>query len=120
MVLEDKYYKVERFNREGNVGVFDITLLPECSVYDGHFPGNPVCPGVCNIQTIKECAMSLTGEQLTITTIKQCRFNSLITPSTDKTLTVEVCAEKNEDGYLVTASISDKEISYLTFKGYMI
>ena len=120
MLLENKYYKVERFGREGNVGVFDIALLPECSVYDGHFPGNPVCPGVCNIETIRECAMLLTGKRLTISTIRQCRFNSLITPCEGKLLTVEVSAVEEDGKYLTTASVYDKDTDYLTFKGCLI
>ena len=73
MLLENKYYKVLRARVEGEgKAVYHVAILPECNVYEGHFPGNPVCPGVCNIQTIKECASLLTGKELRISSIKQC------------------------------------------------
>ena len=52
MLLENKYYKVLRARKEGEgKAVYHVAILPDCNVYEGHFPGNPVCPGVCNIQT---------------------------------------------------------------------
>ena len=61
MLLENSYYKIIGRSGEGLDAVFRVALLPDCEVYKGHFPGNPVSPGVCNIETIKECAMLLTG-----------------------------------------------------------
>ena len=61
MLLRGRYYKIEGWNTKEGETTFRITLLPDCDVYRGHFPGKPVCPGVCNVQVVKECAMLLTG-----------------------------------------------------------
>ena len=73
MLLRGRYYKIDGWNTEEGETTFRITLLPDCDVYRGHFPGKPVCPGVCNVQVVKECAMLLTGKQLSITAIRQKR-----------------------------------------------
>ena len=31
-----------------------ITLNPAHEIFKGHFPGNPVMPGVCTVQIVKE------------------------------------------------------------------
>ena len=68
MLLENKYYRIEKVEADHLEGVFHLRLLPDCDVYRGHFPGSPVCPGVCHIETIKECAMYLVGKRLSFTT----------------------------------------------------
>ena len=118
MLLENKYYKVLRAREEGEgKAVYHLAILPECNVYEGHFPGNPVCPGVCNIQTIKECASILVGKELRITSIKQCLFTAIATPTVCPEVDVEVEVKEAGGSYTIVASISDEKRQYLTFKG---
>lgn len=117
MFLENRFYSVIEEGRALHEAVFVVSILPDCNVYEGHFPGNPVCPGVCNIQTIKECAESLVGKELTIKTIKQCRLTAVATPQVCPELTVTVKEEKKEGGYLITANIRDDKQGYMELKG---
>ena len=118
MLLENNYYKVLRAREEGEgKAVYHIAILPDCNVYEGHFPGNPVCPGVCNIQTIKECASILVGKELRITSIKQCLFTAIATPTVCPEVDVEVEVKEAGGSYTIVASISDEKRQYLTFKG---
>jgi 3-hydroxyacyl-[acyl-carrier-protein] dehydratase len=119
MFLENRFYKITKEERAENEARFTVSILPDCDVYDGHFPGNPVCPGVCNIQTIKECAERLVGQPLTITTIKQCRLTAVATPQVCPEVTVTVSATENEGGYLITANISDEKQGYMSLKAIM-
>ena len=99
--------------------MFHIRLLPGCDVYRGHFPGRPVCPGVCNIEVIKECAVLLSGRKLSISTIRQCRFTAVASPSICPELAVAVSLLPAGVGYVVSARISDKERTYVEYKGNM-
>lgn len=118
MLLKDKFYKVINEEKNGTTGKYTVSILPDCNVYDGHFPGDPVCPGVCNIETIKECAMMLTGKDLRIKAIKQCRLTAIATPAVCPEVIITINAAQNADGsYLVIANISDDKQSYMDFKG---
>ena len=121
MTLNGKYFKIDGSTQyEGLSGLYSISLLKDCEVYDGHFPGEPVCPGVCNIQTVKECAMLLTEEKdLKVRSIKRCRFKALMTPTDVQTLNVRINASPHEECYMVQASIYDEEREYLEFIGEM-
>lgn len=126
MILADKYYRVlsvkaEEPDAEGGRlnAVVRIALLPDCEVYRGHFPGKPVCPGVCNIETIKECLMLLTHETLYISAIKQCRLTAVATPATCPELDVTIAASPDGQAWTVTADISDEKKTYVAFKGRM-
>ena len=120
MLLENKYYKIGDRCGEGLNAVFRIVLLPDCDVYRGHFPGNPVCPGVCNIQTIKECVMQLTEEKLLIGTIKQCRMTAGASPVVCPEVNVTITVLPIDRGFTVTAAITDTERTYMEYKGDMI
>ena len=42
--------------------------------FDGHFPGNPIVPGVCLIAAARIFAEEVLGLPLEVTEIRQCRF----------------------------------------------
>lgn len=120
MLLENRFYKILQKETDGTTGLFTVAILPDCDVYKGHFPNDPVCPGVCNIETIKECAMVLTGKELRIKTIKQCRLTAIATPSVCPEVTVNVTATpSNDNTYTVLATIKDNAQTYMEYKGTM-
>ena len=53
------FYKVDSVARHDDGAVYRVSLNPDCEVYKGHFPGNPISPGVCGIQMIRECLWHL-------------------------------------------------------------
>ena len=120
MLLKDKYYKIMKENRlDANNGVYLLSLLPQADVYRGHFPQKPVCPGVCNIETIRECAEMQTGRDLFIKTIKQCRLTAVATPQICPLIdvTVSVARIEGTDSYSVIGKIADAETVYMELKG---
>ena len=120
MLLKDKFYKLIKETRlDANNAVYLVSLLPNADVYRGHFPQKPVCPGVCNIELIRECAEMLSGRDLYMKYIKQCRLTAVATPSTCPLLDVSVSLTANEDGqsYLVVARIYNDVTSYMELKG---
>ena len=118
MLLENKYYKVIRVRVESEgKSIYHVAILPDCNVYEGHFPGNPVCPGVCNIQTIKECASLLVGKELRISSIKQCLLTAIASPMVCPEVDVEVQVSEIDGKYSIVATISDEKRQYMTFKG---
>lgn len=121
MLLENRFYKVIKEEKNDGQGKYQLAILPDCDVYQGHFPGDPVCPGVCNIETIKECAIMLTGKQLRIKSIKQCRLTAIATPSVCPEVTITLSATPSADNsYTVLATIADEKQSYMEFKGELV
>lgn len=105
-----------------NDAVYLCELKSDCSVYAGHFPGKPVSPGVCNIEMIRECTEVLTGHDLKIDTIKQCRLTAVASPTVCPKVDVKVsvAAIEGTQSYNVVASISDAEHSYMELKGTFV
>ena len=120
------YYKIESHEVEGEENLYNVTLLPDYCAYAGHFPGNPVSPGVCNIQMIKECAEQLTGQRLFLSYIHKCKFSAVISPQTTPQLRLSLRLSETEDTdqltktYNVHASLYNEITTYVDFKGEFI
>jgi 3-hydroxyacyl-[acyl-carrier-protein] dehydratase len=121
-MLLDYYYTIKDQRLVGDITMFDVILLPDCSVYRGHFPDMPVAPGVCNVQMIKECVERIAGKRLLLEYISQCKFAALITPQQHPALQIRVeLTENTAERIMASASITDAdEKEYVTFKGEFI
>lgn len=51
-----------------------LDLDPGFPGFDGHFPGNPIVPGVCLIAAARVFAEEVLGLPLEVKEIRQCRF----------------------------------------------
>lgn len=123
MLLKDKFFSITKEERTNDCSsIFFVKLLEDCDCYKGHFPGNPVSPGVCNVEMIRECAELLTGKDLKIESIKLCRLTEIASPQKSPEVKVDVTLSKSEDGktYGITASIADDNVSYMTLKGTLV
>ncbi|OCB69462.1 3-hydroxyacyl-ACP dehydratase [Flavobacterium piscis] len=97
MVLKD-FYKVLSEEKTGDAK-FNIRILVNANheVFKGHFPGNPIMPGVCMIQIIKELTESITKSTLMIQTLTNVKFMALINPETNPELRLELDITTTED-----------------------
>ena len=95
---------------------FDLRLLPDCEVYQGHFPGQPVSPGVCSLQMIKECAEQLVGNPLMLTLVNQCRYTALVTPQDCPDIQLDLSLSENEGQFQLIAKLFRGETVYLELK----
>lgn len=59
---------------------YDIQLDASHFIYQAHFPGEPITPGVCIIQIAKELLEDVVGERLLIQAVKNVKFLHVISP----------------------------------------
>ena len=63
-----------------------IELNPKHEIFDGHFPNNPIMPGVCMIQIIKELTELFTSQNLFLSKVSNVKFMAIINPFTHSIL----------------------------------
>ncbi|MBQ5511641.1 MAG: hydroxymyristoyl-ACP dehydratase [Prevotella sp.] len=59
---------------------YDIHLDATHFIYQAHFPGNPITPGVCIIQIAKELMEEHFQRQLRIQKVQNVKFLNVISP----------------------------------------
>lgn len=119
MLIKD-YYTIEGRETAEGKALFHIRLTPECQVYQGHFPGEPVSPGVCNIQMLKELAEEVVGHSLFMNNLNLCRLTTLVTPLTHPIMVATLVLEEKEGTYKLRATLGQGEETYLEMKAEMI
>lgn len=86
---------------------FLLRLHPDHVIYQAHFPGEPITPGVCIVQIGKELLEELLGCSLEITKVKNVKFLSVVSPRETVSVTyVFKKVETSDDGSEVKAQIS--------------
>ena len=87
-------------------------------IFLGHFPGNPVVPGVCQVQMVTESVQRVMGQQIFLEEADNIKFLSMINPVETKILFIDLAVKKTTDERLsVQAGLSDKDHVFFKFKG---
>ena len=97
-VLKD-FYKMESISGENGKFVAEIILNKEHNIFNGHFPNNPVTPGVCMMQIIKEITEEILKTPLFLQSASNIKFMAIINPNESPKLQLNL--DISEDGEIV-------------------
>ncbi|RXR31571.1 3-hydroxyacyl-ACP dehydratase [Flavobacterium piscinae] len=90
MLLKD-FYSVENIEKISNEKYNATVFLNKAhDIFKGHFPGNPVTPGVCMMQIIKELSQEILGSSLILKSSSNVKFMALINPEINPKLKLEL------------------------------
>ncbi len=91
MILENFYtIKSNQISEDKINHIFEIEVNNKHAIFKGHFPGNPVMPGVCMMQIIKEITESIVGKKLFMEKCSNVKFLEIINPDKTPELTLEL------------------------------
>lgn len=109
MLIKD-FYKIINLSSSDSGLIATIKLNPNHEVYEGHFPGQPVVPGVIQLQIIKELMEKHVGKELFMGSIKRVKYLAPIIPQSSPELVFKLKNEKVGSGNIVSiVSISFNE-----------
>ncbi|HBV13819.1 3-hydroxyacyl-ACP dehydratase [Chryseobacterium carnipullorum] len=96
-ILTD-FYTLESYEKAetGNYTAY-IHLNKDHAIFKGHFPGNPVTPGVCMMQIVKELTEEFTGSKLFLKTASNVKFMAIINPFETPDLKLQLDITENEE-----------------------
>lgn len=120
MRLTDDFYRIKQKSVLENGFECTLSLNRAHFIYQAHFPGNPVTPGVCIIQFCKELMALHTGKELFLKKISNVKFLSVINPEEYDTVQVRFSKILPEnDGYKCTALVYRDTIQFVKLGFYL-
>lgn len=94
-----------------------ITINPNHNIFDGHFPENPVLPGVVQLQIIKELLENVFNKSLILIKGSNIKYTSMIIPKQDEELQITISLKFIDNTIKVNTVIKNNETIFLKFKG---
>ncbi|CAA7387620.1 3-hydroxyacyl-ACP dehydratase [Chryseobacterium fistulae] len=92
------FYTLQSYEKKESGGFIAIIYLnKDHQIFKGHFPGNPVTPGVCMMQIVKELTEELTSTQLFLKSASNVKFMAIINPFETPELTLHLDIDENGD-----------------------
>jgi 3-hydroxyacyl-[acyl-carrier-protein] dehydratase len=119
-MLNNSFFTFTHLLVEGPILTADIALNPAHEIFKGHFPGQPIVPGVCAIQMIKEV---LEGHLLRTTKLinaDNIKFLSFINPNEHTNIRLELKLSQQDQQVWVDAQLMNNETKFLKLKGVFI
>ena len=106
MTLKNEFYTIiERQNTDNGVN-FTVLFNAEHFIYAAHFPENPITPGVCITQIVKELTEELLQTSLFLEVAKNIKFTQVINPLQYPEVSFLLSTpQETETGYRLTASV---------------
>ena len=80
MIFLNKLYDIESAERTDAGVAYTVRLHAEHPIYRGHFPGEPVTPGVCILQMALELLSDAVGESLALGGLQNVKFLQILRP----------------------------------------
>lgn len=112
------FYTVKESNTlEEGKATWIIEINPKHEIFEGHFPGNPITPGVSMIQIIKEISQNLLGKQLFLESADNVKFMAIINPEETPVVKLDFTIDAKEDKWKVKTTASFGETVALKFSG---
>lgn len=103
----------------GNSYNAQVGINPEDPIFSGHFPGQPVLPGVCTLAIVKDCICKATEKRLRYCEMVQCKFTGMVDPFMSGILNIDLTLIRSEGKISVNATVEEGERVVMKLKAVM-
>jgi len=119
MLLED-FYTIQEIapSDKENIKV-SIELNKNHEIYKGHFPGNPVVPGVCLTQLIKELVENIEAREVRLVYAANIKFMAVVNPAINNILQIDLKIKHDDEQNIIKVNSVTyyKDKIFYKFKG---
>jgi len=104
------WYKVNNMNRSAENEISaDIRVPSDSPWFDGHFPGEPILPGVAQIGMVFDTIKKAHNQELMVSSVRRVRFKRIIRPD-DQLKIIAVPLKQETDSYSFLILIQDETV----------
>jgi 3-hydroxyacyl-[acyl-carrier-protein] dehydratase len=117
-MLQGDFFEIHNLQTAGFDIKADLVINAGHKIFEGHFPGHPVVPGVCMMQMVKEILEQVFKKKTNLASAADMKFLAIINPeeNTDIQAVLKYKIEENRN-MTVWASLFKDDRIYFKFKG---
>src|SRR6476620_8303062 len=114
-MLLGSFFTIEEQQLNGKEVNATLQVNAAHPIFQGHFPGQPVVPGVCMIQMIKELLEIVLAEQFQLKTAASLKYLSVLNPVENPEVKASFTCEPADGLVAVTGKLFRDETIFLKF-----
>jgi 3-hydroxyacyl-[acyl-carrier-protein] dehydratase len=115
-MLLDSLFIVKDYSAEGSEIKATLELDENHSIFKGHFPGQPVVPGVCMMQSVKELVERHVKHKLVVAEADNMKFLSVIDPRINKLINATISVSDKDSVLSINASLFAEKVTFFKLK----
>ena len=117
-MLNDNFFSIRNIEITDSEIKSVLEINASHVIFEGHFPGQPIVPGVCMLQMLKEVLEISLKRKANLVNASEMKFLAIINPNQNNIINANLkyAFNENKDLYLI-ASLFVTDIIYFKFKG---
>jgi 3-hydroxyacyl-[acyl-carrier-protein] dehydratase len=118
MILLGDFFNILSLEDNGGEMNASIEINADHKIFEGHFPNQPVVPGVCMMQIVKEIIEQALEKETILSTAAEMKFLAIIDPTQNNIInaTIKYAPEENVQVKVIATLFKD-ELVHFKFKG---
>jgi len=117
-MLRESLYTIGILQADGENVSARVTFNPQHEIFKGHFPGQPVVPGACMVQILKDALHTAYPQRVRLTKGGDIKFLAAVDPNNNPVVQLQLHVISRENDRLdVAATLSIGELKCFKFTG---
>ena len=117
-MLVNDFFTISKLEKDGFEIKAELVINANHKIFEGHFPGHPVVPGVCMMQMVKEIIEKVIGEKTNLVRAGEMKFLAIINPKENNMIRATLKYNIEENGNMaVSATFFKESLIHFKFKG---
>ena len=117
-LVNNDLFSIDEITHDDGAIRATLNIDAENAIFRGHFPGQPVVPGACMLQIVKEILEVGLKQSLRLKKADQLKFLTMIDPTNTPSMQLEIAYKQlDENTISATAKLLNGEIVCFKFQG---
>lgn len=117
MILKGTFYQLIDLTSQDNQLIATIKLNENDTIFEGHFPKNPVTPGVAQLEIIKEILSTHYDRCIQLKSISNCKYLAILDPRKDSLIKVSITVSEVENQLKVSCNFASEATIFTKVQG---
>lgn len=114
MLIND-FFNVTTIESNESSIVSTIKLNATHTIFDGHFPNNPITPGVVQLQIVKELLEKGIDRTCSLKEVGRCKFLAILNPNETPEIVITINFSYTEDNMIKVSTVGSTTDGAQTF-----
>jgi 3-hydroxyacyl-[acyl-carrier-protein] dehydratase len=116
--INNEIFIIESLEHGAGQVTANLSINKSSAIFEGHFPGQPVVPGDCMVQLVKDILQDALNIKVMLKKAATIKFIAMITPDTVHPINLTIGYKIIDDGYIsINAKILTGDVTCFKLQG---